>query len=142
MGLMEVSDLLKWIITNNITVQDKEGRVVLAKDLSGQSQRTGSAKRLGLDREGDVDAIFLFVLFQSSNHDFRSVVYSQDNVGDTSLKLMLLFRDRVATFGCLTYLCKTFDLMKNHGSVGKLDEGFRESEGKRSETSTKACKHS
>lgn len=78
--------MLKWIITDNITVEDKEGRVVLTKDLSGQSQRTSGAKRFSLHRESDVDAIFLFVLFQSSNHDFRSVVYSQDNVGDTSLK--------------------------------------------------------
>lgn len=53
--------------------------------------------------------------------------------------MMLLFRDNGNVFFFVgLYLCKTFDLMKNHRSVGKLNEGFRESESKRSKTSTKA----
>lgn len=61
--LVEGSQLLEGVFAGDVGVQDEEGGVVLAEDIGSQLQGTGSAKGLGLDRESDLDAEFLLVLF-------------------------------------------------------------------------------
>lgn len=59
-------------------------------------------------------------LCEGSSHDLRAVVDGEDNVGDTGGG-------------------KSSDLVLNHGLVGKLDQRFGESEGKRTQAGTETA---
>jgi hypothetical protein len=59
-------------------------------------------------------------LCEGSGHDLRAVVDGEDNVCDTGGS-------------------KSSDLVLNHGLVGKLDQRFGESEGKRAQTGTETA---
>jgi len=41
MGLVEALELLEWEIADDIAVKNKEGRVVLAKNIACKGQRAG-----------------------------------------------------------------------------------------------------
>lgn len=62
MGLVEGSQLGEGVIAGDIGVEDEEGSLILAEDLLGEFQGTGSAEGFGLDGEGDVDSESLLVL--------------------------------------------------------------------------------
>lgn len=59
-------------------------------------------------------------LLESSSHNLGTVVDGEDNVGDTSGS-------------------KGSNLVLNHGLVGKLDQRFGESKGKRTQTGTETA---
>ena len=59
-------------------------------------------------------------LCEGSSHDLRAVVDGEDNVGDTGGS-------------------EGSDLVLNHGLVGKLDQRFGESEGKRTQAGTETA---
>lgn len=61
-GFVEVGQLLEGIITDDVGIEDEEGRVVFAQGLFGEFQGAGGAQGFGLDREFDVDVVFLLVL--------------------------------------------------------------------------------
>lgn len=89
---------LEGVRAGNVRVEDEEGGVVLAKNLTGQSEGTSwemsdpadmnertSAERLSLNREADLDAVLLLGLLKDGNHDLGAVVDSEDNVLDAGL---------------------------------------------------------
>lgn len=59
---MEVGKVLERVIADDIRVENKEGAVILSENLLSKLQRTGSAQRLGLDGEGNLDIVLLLVL--------------------------------------------------------------------------------
>lgn len=61
--LVECGQLLKWVFARHVGVKDEERGVVLSEDFASQLKGTGSSQGLGLDREGNVDAESLGVLF-------------------------------------------------------------------------------
>lgn len=65
-GVVEVDEILEGELAGNIRVEDEKGRVVLAKDVLGELQRTGSAERFWLEREVDLDAACCLVLSDDS----------------------------------------------------------------------------
>jgi hypothetical protein len=54
--LVEAHQLLEGKVTDDVTVEDEEGLLVLAEDLLGEGERSGCSQRLFLVREGDLDA--------------------------------------------------------------------------------------
>lgn len=60
---MEIGQLLEGVFANDIGVQDKEWRVILAENLLCQLQGAGGAQRLGLDGELNLYVVLLFVLY-------------------------------------------------------------------------------
>lgn len=61
--LVESSQLLERVFAGDVGVQNEEGGVVFAEDIGSQLQGTSGAEGLRLDRESDLDAEFLLVLF-------------------------------------------------------------------------------
>jgi hypothetical protein len=126
--LVELGELLEGIVAGNVGVEDEEGRVVLSEDVFGELEGTGGTEGLGLDGEGDGDAVLLLVLhirlfvrsvmplsrytngLQRLGHDFRAVVDSKDDICDTSIG-------------------KGLDLVLNHRLVRELDERLGVGEG-------------
>lgn len=86
MAQVEITELLKWIIANNVTVEHKERTIILGKDLACKCQWTSSAERLSLNRKGDLDIVELFIFFKCAHHNLRAIVDSQYNIGNTSLQ--------------------------------------------------------
>lgn len=99
-GLLEFGhapERLKGVCASDVRVEDKEGRVVLAEDVTGEREGAGlksatfsqlgltSAEGLGLDGKVDGDAILLLGLLEDRDHDFGAVVDSEDNVLDAGL---------------------------------------------------------
>jgi hypothetical protein len=60
--LVELQQLLKGVVADDIGVEDEEWRVVLQQDLLGKLQGTGGVEGFGLDGELDVDVVLLLVL--------------------------------------------------------------------------------
>lgn len=85
MAGVEVSEGLEGVGTGDVRVEDKEGGIVLAQDFTGEGEGTSGTERLGLDGEGDGDAVLFLCLFKHGDHDLGSVVDGEDNVLDTSL---------------------------------------------------------
>jgi hypothetical protein len=56
MEFMCLNHLLEGEITDDVTVQHKEGLVVLAEDVLGEGEGSGGAQGLLLVGEGDADA--------------------------------------------------------------------------------------
>ena len=56
MILVEAHQLLEGEVTDDVTVEDEEGLLVLAEDLLGEGEGAGRSQRLLLVREGDLDA--------------------------------------------------------------------------------------
>jgi hypothetical protein len=54
--LVEAHQLLEGKVTDDVTVEDEEGLLVLAEDLLGEGEGAGCSQRLLLVREGDLDA--------------------------------------------------------------------------------------
>ena len=67
MRFVEFCKLKERIIANNVGIENEEWRIVFAKDLFGQLQRSSRTEWLILYRELDVDVIFLLVLFSSQS---------------------------------------------------------------------------
>jgi len=116
---VEVSEGLEGVGTGDVRVQDKEGGVVLAQDFTGEGEGTGGTERLGLDGEGDGDAVLFLGLFEHSDHDLGSVVDGEDNVLDTGLD-------------------KGVDLVQDHSLVAELDQRLGEGQGQGPETGTES----
>lgn len=68
MTLVEFCKILKGKVTNNIGVEDKERRVILAQDLFGQFQGASGAQGFGLDGEFDTDVVLFLILRKQSAH--------------------------------------------------------------------------
>jgi len=83
MASVEIPESLERVGTGDVRVEDKEGRVILSEDLTGESQGTGGTERFGLDAEGDGDTVLLLGLLEHGDHDLGSVVDGEDNVLDT-----------------------------------------------------------
>lgn len=83
-------ELLEGVCAGDIRVQDEEGRVILAQNLPGESQRSSCSQWFGFNAEGDVDAILLLGLLQDSDHDFWAVVDSENDIGDSCLSGALI----------------------------------------------------
>lgn len=62
MFLVELCELLKGIITDDIGVENEEGRIVLAQNLLCQLQGTSGTEGFGLDGELDSDVVLFLVL--------------------------------------------------------------------------------
>lgn len=62
MLLVEFGEFLEWVFAGDVGIEDEEGRVVLAQNLLGKLERASGAEGLGLDREFDLDVVFLLVL--------------------------------------------------------------------------------
>jgi hypothetical protein len=60
--LVELGELRKGVFAGDIGVEDKERRLVLSEDGLSELERTGGAKRLGLDGECNLDIVQLLVL--------------------------------------------------------------------------------
>lgn len=60
--LVEGCQLLEWVFTDDIGVQNEEWRVVLAQDLLGQLQGTGRSQGFRLHGELDVDVVLFLIL--------------------------------------------------------------------------------
>lgn len=118
-GGVEVGQLPEGVLADDVRVEDEERLVVPAEDLLGELQGARGAQGFGLDRERDLDVVPLLVLLQGPGHDLRAIVNRQDNVRDAGGRQGL-------------------DLVQDHGSVGELDEGFREGEGERSQSGAEA----
>jgi len=63
MRLVEGCEFFEWVITNDIAVENKEGRVVLSKYAFSKLERTGSTQRFSLYGEADADVVKLLVLW-------------------------------------------------------------------------------
>lgn len=109
MARVEIPESLKGVGTGDVRVEDKEGRIVLAEDLTGESQGTGGTERFGLDAEGDGDTVLLLGLLEHGDHDLGSVVDSEDNVLDTGFNESLReCRSFVSTVGLYTPARKAY----------------------------------
>ena len=104
---VEVSEGLEGVGAGDVRVEDEEGRVVLAQDFTGEGERTGRTERLGLDGEGDGDTVLFLGLFEHGDHDFGSVVDSEDNVLDTGLDEGLNIRMGVSA--CVSHISIEID---------------------------------
>ena len=62
MGLVEVREFLEGVVANDIGVEDKEWRIILAQDLLSQLQRPRSAQGFGFDGEFNFDVVLFLVL--------------------------------------------------------------------------------
>jgi hypothetical protein len=62
MFLVELRELLEGVITDDIGVEDEEGRVVLAQNLLCQLQGTSGTEGFGLDGELDSDVVLFLIL--------------------------------------------------------------------------------
>jgi hypothetical protein len=82
---MEIPESLERVGAGDVRVEYKERRVVLAEDVTSESERSGSAEGFGLDAKVDGDAELFFGLFQHGDHDFGTVVDCEDNVLDAGL---------------------------------------------------------
>lgn len=118
-GVVEGRELRERVVADDIRVEDKEGLVILCKNLLGQFQGAGSSQGFLLDGKGDLDVVLLLILLQSTSHDFRAVVDGENDICDAGSSQGL-------------------DLMLDHGSVGKLDEGLGFGEGERSKSGAEA----
>jgi len=118
-SLMESGQVFEGVFANDIGVEDKERRIVLAEDLFCQLERASGAQWLGLDGEFDVYAVLLLVALKGLGHDLGAVVDSEDDVSHTSSS-------------------QSLDLVDNHRSVAELDEGFGEGKGERAQTGAEA----
>jgi hypothetical protein len=119
-SLVVVGQLLEGVFANDIRVENEERRIIFAKDLLGELQRTSGTQWLSLDGELDVHVVLFLVFLKGLGHDLGAVVDSEDNVGDTSSG-------------------ESLDLVDNHGTVAKLDEGFGEGEGERAQAGAEAA---
>ena len=61
-GLVERRELLEGVLAGDVRVEDEERGVVLGQNLLRQLERSGGAKGLGFDRDGDVDSELFLVL--------------------------------------------------------------------------------
>ena len=128
-GLVESCKISKWVVADDIGVEDEEWLVILAQDLFCELERASRAKGLGLDGECDGDVELLLVLDWAESmtdsgciarcnsylcevllHNLWAVVHSQDDIGHTSSR-------------------KSLNLVENHALVAKLDQWLREGEG-------------
>lgn len=107
---VEVGKLLEGVVANNIRVEHKERRVILAQDLLRQLERASRAQRFGLDGELNVDSVFLLVLLESRDHHIRAVVDGKNDISNTRSGQAL-------------------DLVQDHGPVSELHQGLGEGEG-------------
>lgn len=133
--LVEVRELLEWVIANDIGVEHEERAVILAENLLREFQRSSSAQWLGLDGELYPYVVLLLILpgvrkcplyqglsshlLKRSGHDFGAVVDCENNIRHASCR-------------------KSLDLVKDHGLVAELDKGLWESESERSQTGAEA----
>lgn len=62
MSLVEFREILEGVVANDIGVEDKEWRIVLAQDLLSQLQRPRSAQGFGFDGEFNFDVVLFLVL--------------------------------------------------------------------------------
>lgn len=62
-GLVECGKFLEGVFARNIRIEDEKGGVIFTEHVGSQLQGTSSAEGLGLDRERDLDAKLLLVLF-------------------------------------------------------------------------------
>lgn len=131
--LVESQEVLEGVVADDIGVEDEERRVVLSENALSKLQGASSVEGLSLDGELDVDVVLLLVLQrmlelgpktryrvgsysylgQELLHDLRSVVDSENDIGNTSCDQRL-------------------NLMHNHGLVTELDKGLGESQSLRS----------
>jgi len=84
---VELQHLLERERADNVTVEHKEGRVVLSQNLLGKGQRTGGAQRLGLHREVNLD----FELMESGSAPNWAAKKGENGVvgGQTSVSYFL-----------------------------------------------------
>jgi hypothetical protein len=80
--------------TYDIGIEDKEGSVIFSKNLTGQRKWAGCTKGLRLHGESNSDIVFFFILswdelcscniethlFQTANHNFRTVIHSKNDI--------------------------------------------------------------
>lgn len=131
MLLVKGNHFLKGKVAYNVAIKDKEGLAVLGQD--GLCQRKGAGRPQGLafDAKGDAHAKLLLVLLHGGLHDFGAVVDGENDILDAGLQA-----DRgkwavsvQAGSGPAQYLGQVFDLMHNHGLVGKGDKRLWEGKG-------------
>lgn len=63
MGFVEFGQIGKWVVANDIGVEDKEWVIVLSENLFGELKRTGGTEWFVLNAKGDSDIVFFLVLF-------------------------------------------------------------------------------
>lgn len=70
--VVELDQLLEWIVANNIGVQDEERGVVFSENLLSEFERASGAQGFGLDGELDANVVFLLVLHIEFQHNLGS----------------------------------------------------------------------
>ena len=75
MRFMEVGQLGKGIVADDVGVQDEEGRGVFAESFGREFEGAGSTERLGFDGEFNADVVFFFVLEEKGDVSGSLIVF-------------------------------------------------------------------
>lgn len=62
MLVVECGQLLERVVTDDVRVENEEGRVIFAENLFGELERTRRAERFSLDGKFNFDAVVFLIL--------------------------------------------------------------------------------
>lgn len=132
---VELRQVAEGEVADDVRVEDEEGLVVLAEGLLGELEGAGGVEGLGLDREGDVDAVLLLILRERVRGMLFSILKNgtYTNLAQARLHHLWPVVDGEHDIGdaCLG---ESLDLVEDHGPVAELDQGLGKGEGLRKTT--------